>query len=275
MLQRKSSSNVASDSERRSVFNETSFILLVLATIANGLASDFVVWSKDAGNFPLSPIVVFTLFVFVYLHQKNQNHTAALGIPMAVLALFMMIPSSLASWIGLLLASLLYRIQADRLHQSLILLIMLALTFIWQNSIFKVVSGFILHAETWLIGAFLAPFYPEMTVYTNHLLFHNGHDLSINVGCSVFSNCSFVLLGWVSMYFLLGNRSLPIKWLAILFILLTLTNVVRIGVMAIDYPTYVFVHEGLGADIYNTILILLSVTPLLFSFCKKEKKACD
>ncbi|AUW06006.1 hypothetical protein [Vibrio campbellii] len=275
MLQRKSSSNVAIDSQKRSVFNETSFILLVLATIANGLASDFVVWSKDAGHFPLSPLVVFTLFVFVYLHQKNQNHTAALGIPMAVLALFMMIPSSLASWVGLLLASLLYRIQTDRFHQSLILLIMLALTFIWQNSIFKVVSGFILHAETWLIGAFLAPFYPEMTVYTNHLLFYNGHDLSINVGCSVFSNCSFVLLGWVSMYFLLGNRSLPIKWLAILFILLTLTNVVRIGVMAIDYPTYVFVHEGLGADIYNTILILLSVTPLLFSFCKKEKKACD
>ncbi len=259
----------------RGVFNDTSFVLLALLTIANGLTNSFIAWFNDLSQFPVSPILALTLFTIVFLHVTSRSTQNSLRTPCLVLVFFFMFPSSLASWVGLVIAAISYRLQAGSFKGEVALLNMLALSFIWKNCIFKVSSGFILHAETWLIGQFLSPFFPELYVYKNHLLLSESHNLSIGIGCSVFSNFSFVLLGWMSIIYLLGHTSINIRWIFYILLLLIFTNIIRIGLMSIDYQTYILVHDGVGAHIYNTFLILISASPLFLSPRRQGDKLCD
>ncbi|WP_051563719.1 hypothetical protein [Enterovibrio calviensis] len=248
------------------VFNYTLFFLLALLASINGLTGGFISWSQGLSSIPINPVLLLAFFSIIYLHFSNRDSQTNLIIPCCILAIFSIIPSSLAAWVGLLLAIITYRIQTGEFKEELAILFMLALSFIWQNCLFKVSSNMILNAETWIIGKFLSPFYTDLYVDKNHLMLSDGHNLSIGIGCSVFSNFSFVLLGWMCIYFLIGYKKLNIKWIFLMFITLAFMNIMRIGIMSIDYPTYVFVHDGWGAIVYNFLLLAISASPLVISF---------
>lgn len=250
----------------RGALNGTSFIVLSMLSVANGLTNNFIAWSADAGPFPLTPIILLALFSIVVVHTSEKTTPHSLFVPIAILVICVLVPSSLFSWVGILFAALAYRKQTGSFNGEVMLLVMLALSFLWRDSLFKITSGFILNAETWLIGVTLSPFFPELSVYKNHLLLSEAHNLSIGVGCSVFCNLSLVILGWMSIYYLLGYRKMNVLWFVCILAVLIVTNIVRIGLMSIDYQTYVLVHEGVGATVYNTFLILVSASPLILSF---------
>lgn len=266
--------NKEDDKLWRGVFYDTSFILLSLLTIANGLTSSLIAWFNDFSQFPVSPILIFTVFTIIFLHLTDISTKKLLILPCLVLVFFLMIPSSLASWVGLLIAAILYRLQVGRFEGKVVLLTMLALSFIWKNCLFKISSGFILHAETWFIGQLLSPFFSDLYIHKNHIILSEAHNISIGVGCSVFFNFSFVILGWVSMFYLLGHNNINTKWFLNIFLFLLLTNVIRIGLMSIDYQVYILMHNGVGANIYNIILVIISISPLFLSLRSQGDKRC-
>ncbi|WP_394209115.1 hypothetical protein [Enterovibrio calviensis] len=266
------SSSLATESKpQRGIFNDTSYFLLSLVSVANGLSYNVMLWQNGELASPFSPVIIIALFTIGYLHVKTSNHTSVtpqekenIIVPCCVLILTSLIPSAFSAWIGLFAAAIWRYSFTKKLKMQFILWALIATSFLWKICLFKISSASILSAETWVIGTAILPFFPEIYTVGNHLHITESHVLSIGIGCSCFSNLSFVLLGWVALFYLKGGVSVSWKWPTMIAIFLMITNIIRIGLMAMSYDMYVEVHEGIGVPIYDAILALIVVSALLF-----------
>lgn len=249
-------------------FTETVYVFLALLTVANGLSYNLILWVNGESNDPLPAVLIVSLFTIMCLHWKrgkDSHNPDNIIVPCLVLSLACLIPSTLVAWVGLACASVWRIYFCQRAKPQHLLWLMIAGSFIWKSCLFKITSSSILDAETWLIGSALSLLYDGLIINGNHLLFTGNHDLSIGIGCSCFSNVAFVMLGWVSLFFLKGGQSIRPLWPIAIIVLLMSLNIVRIGIMAISYDIYLVVHEGVGLEVYNVLLTLIAASALLFS----------
>ncbi|MBE1273696.1 hypothetical protein [Enterovibrio baiacu] len=254
--------------DKTNFFTETVYVVLALLTVANGLSYNLILWVNGESNDPFPAVLIVSLFTIMCLHRKrgkDKHKPYNVIVPCLVLSLACLIPSTLVAWVGLACASVWRIYFCQRAKPQQLLWLMIAGSFIWKSCLFKITSSPILDAETWLIGSTLSLLYDGLIINGNHLLFAGNHDLSIGIGCSCFSNVSFVMLGWVSLFFLKGGQSIRPLWPITIIVLLMSLNIVRIGIMAISYDIYLVVHEGVGLEVYNVLLTLIAASALLFS----------
>ena len=234
-----------------------------LLAIANGLFVDIsYALSAPIWRLPFSPVIV----IIVVAAARLLISTAPLNLPFfwiatGFLTAGALVPSSLASWLMLSAISA-AGIHFDRArlagyHMTLAL----ALTQIWHSSALKVFAGTLTGGEAVLLAICLRlmGFSPE--VDGNIVRVTSEHALVLLSGCSVFSGLGIVLLGWSAAFCLLrpGDRFrahyVPVVALAAISL-----NLIRLILMALGPDWHTFVHDGMGAQIYDASLCLLVIS---------------
>lgn len=126
----------------------------------------------------------------------------------------------------------------------------------------KVFSENILSADTLLTSAVLTIMGHGHYFNANIIMLETGQPLLILTGCSVFTNLSYSSLLWFALHVTQDRTVTRLSWLFLLAILsLTIaTNAVRLAFMSLSKNDYLFYHDGLGADIFEWGIFLLTIT---------------
>lgn len=222
-------------------------------------------------GFGISFIIWFSIFSSLFLIQNSNEKKATRNdflFSFIALVLFM-IPSSYISWITLSVYSL-YTIFATRLdsyklrNACLIMLAVSARTPL-SDICLKIFSDSLLKFDAIVTHFSSKMFNPSITRHGNILVTDSNHELLIMTGCASFTNISLAILLWFTII-----RSNVFKWqkhynLYILPLCLSVMglNIFRLSMMSFSKDLYFYYHDGLGANIINACILIVSI---LFAF---------
>lgn len=244
-----------------SISSPVIYLVLILLTMANGLTYDLVVWLHMEDNLRLSPALLLTVAAII-ISLRNTELPRVHPVLLTLWCIGVTFPSSTVSWAVLLFVAVYYFLnnKARNLHG---LMFVLSLTQIMSSVLSKIVSYPILNFESWLIGLFVRYIAEGAYVVNNIIVVSDEHALSISVGCSALLNVPAVLLAWMSSCYII-RQDLPsvlgVFWVVIAFFFL---NTARILIMAIDQSWYSLVHDGAGVQIFDILVMLLVLSPIL------------
>ncbi len=233
------------------------FSLLILCVI-NGLALDIFSNTGESLLGNISPVVIIVIATALRIEgsapQWPRCHYCFLN---AVFIGGMLIPSSTLAWLTLCCCSGFSAYKHPKSRASQLLLLSLALAFLWKACLFKLLSSLILPLEMAFMGGIFSLLQPGLRVQGNLLYINEGHILALGMECSVFYNLSLVALGWLSLH-LLAHRQMPnLKAWAALLLAIFCLNILRIYLMSLSPQWYTLVHEGSGATAYDFTLSLV------------------
>lgn len=170
----------------------------------------------------------------------------------------MLVPSSLAAWLGLLLAAPLAALAAGgRARTGLMLLAALAAASLWERAGFKAATPFLLPAETQLLAWLLQPFMGTLQVSGNVLEVGQGHAIMLARGCSIFSQLGLALTAWTALRRLVADAA-PLPWshgLALAAVLVGI-NLARLSAMTVGPEWYALAHGPQGAAMADAASVL-------------------
>lgn len=241
----------------------TAYISVYLLVIANGLFADAVyrLYATTEG-IPISPVllVIVVAGCAVIARSPMPHHNWGL-VWLGLLCLGALIPSSVASWATLFVVSafgLIVDSGRRRVHQ---LPLALATTQLWKALVFKVAAGPIVETEAWLLGGVLRLFNIDAAVIGNVVRISPEHSLVLLAGCSAFSDLGLILLGWIAVNMLIHpDRELPLLFLAGIAASVVGFNILRLLLMSLSPSWHAWMHDGMGAALYDAALCVLVVT---------------
>lgn len=220
--------------------------------IANGLGCNFVIW-----------------FAFIIASQKLWSKPPAFAnkaslFLLFVMLLFLVLPFASLSWLAASLAALslilIYqRNSPERLAAGLLLCA--ALREPATNFFLKTLGGTILNADAFLTGIALNIMGYSSRIQDNIITLENGQPLLILTGCSVFTNLSYVSLLWLAIHVMQGQILSVKSWitLSILLFISTCANGFRLAFMTHSKESYLYYHDGIGADLFQWGLLAFCI----------------
>ncbi|MBL4781292.1 MAG: hypothetical protein JKX92_03530 [Porticoccaceae bacterium] len=256
------------------VFIQRLYFLLLILCVTNGLAIDIFSNTGNSLIGNVSPVVIIVIASVLRLEGRAPLwHRSHYRLQNAVLICGALIPSSTLAWLTLAYCSGLSARKYRHSRASQLLLLALALAFLWKACLFKLLSSFILPLEMAFMGGLFSLAQPGLTVQDNLLYINEGHILALGMECSVLYNSSLVALGWFSLH-LLAHRHMPsLKGCAALLLSIFCLNILRIYLMSISPQWYHIVHEGSGAAVYDFTLSLL-ISSAIWLRWRSYQQAC-
>lgn len=225
-------------------------------------------------GFNQSLVIWFAIACCIYLciqgfrldtqYTANVKASKVIYSTVIICALLLMIPSALLGWIICAFSALLWWLQHPKSpHQRAAAILLLAtalrepLTFLTLN----LLSNQILAFDSLMTTVILNLFNTQNSVLSNIIQTEN-FSLLILTGCSAFKNISLALLFWLALCMTLhqSTQRQDITRICLLIILVLLTNAIRLSLMTVSASYYDFYHEGYGADIFNTTILLMPLT---------------
>lgn len=223
------------------------------------------------GGFGISFIVWFALYCsFNLLHQSTSSQINKRDIVISLIALLLLcIPSALLSWVTLSIFAGYCSFFATALHTKLrnacLIMMAIALRVPLSDLCLKLSADAFLQFDAIATLTIVKTINPEITRQGNILIGSSGHELLIMTGCSSFTNVSLALLLWfaiVRTQILVWNQNFNLYILP-LCILIMSVNIFRLSMMTLSVDLYYFYHDGLGADITNTAILLIALLTAL------------
>ena len=223
-------------------------------------------------GFGQSYIIWFSLFVcfqLYALHKKEGPPQRAPQLWQYILALLLSIslvfPFSLSSWLSATFAATVWLISLPKTKQqgliayTAILLLAISIREPSAQLFLQVFAEQILSMDAQLAFHLLDLFSSNVSLQNNIIVNEEGASLVILTGCSAFGNLSLALLLYLSLtlFWYQSWQSRDFYKSTILILLVLITNSSRLALMSISDDTYTFIHDGMGADIFNfTVLVL-------------------
>ncbi|EPJ43964.1 MAG: hypothetical protein OFPI_41290 [Osedax symbiont Rs2] len=188
-----------------------------------------------------------------------------------LLALLLVIPSATFSWLVCALAALLWRLHG-RVNRSdcsaAVLMIAVALREPVSQLSLSLFAEQILGFDSFLSSLLLSANID--TGQIGNIIVSPDFSLLVLTGCSAFNNASLALLLWLTLCFLLHQKTTAMdSWrLLLLLFLVVLSNSLRLSLMTGSLEDYQYFHQGKGADAFNDLSTLL---PLLCTNWRRNK----
>lgn len=231
--------------------------------IANGLFADIAyAVAAGTGRLPFSPVIIIIILAAARLLMLGQPSGGPFPVlAMGVLAAGALVPSSLASWLGIVGISAAGTLWDRGRRAAYQMMLALAMTQIWHGTAFKIFASTFTSGEAVLLASCLRllGFTPE--VDGNVVRVTADHALVLLSGCSVFAGLGVVLLGWSAVFCLLrADERFPARYLSVVVLTAIALNIVRLILMAYGAEWHEVVHDGIGAPIYDAIVCLLVIS---------------
>lgn len=235
-------------------------------------------------GFGQSFIIWFSLFVCFQLYFKalgslpSHSSWSHWHYLMAfTLSLGLILPFSLSSWVCATVASLLWQLsltskqRQGTLGYAAILVFALAIREPSAQLFLQVMAEQVLAIDAKLAFLLLDVFSDQVSLQNNIIVNNDGTNLIILTGCSAFGNLSLAMLLYLSLKLFWFERLAKRDMLNITFliILVLLSNSSRLALMTLSNEAYHFIHDGLGADAFDLIVLFLPVFVLLIATPKR------
>lgn len=229
-------------------------------------------------GFGQSFIIWFSLFVCFQLYFKAQGQEPVTSlfpqwqyILAFVLSLGLILPFSLSSWLCAAVASLSWQFSIPAkqgkttLKYTAILLLALAIREPSAQFFLQIMAEQVLALDAQLAYLLLALFSDQVSLQNNIIVNNQGTNLIILTGCSAFGNLSLAMLLYLSLklfWFEKLERS-DFYYLLLLVLLVLLSNSSRLALMTLSNESYTFIHDGIGADAFDLVILLIPFAVLL------------
>jgi len=237
-------------------------------------------------GFSQSFIIWFSLFVCFQLYfsspspqptaEKFANWQYILAL---VLSVSLILPFSLSSWIGASIASFFWQMSlpASRKKSSLaysaILVFALSIREPSAQFFLQVMAEQVLALDAQLAFVLLNVFSDQVSLQNNIIVNNEGTNLIILTGCSAFGNLSLAILLYLSLklfWFAKLERGDFYNTL-LLVTLVLLSNSSRLALMTLSNDSYAFIHDGLGASLFDLSILLIPLAILIIPFYFRKK----
>ncbi|MCR9257706.1 MAG: exosortase/archaeosortase family protein [Alphaproteobacteria bacterium] len=242
---------------RRSLY----LIAMVLAAL-NAAVKPVLLWLLSDGiapNFLVLMCVAIGL-MFWYGNIERTRTTVQDGVILIGATAFCMLPFAITSWLALaILACASTWRKRSRARHATAILIASALRLPVASGLMALFAGPLLTLDGWVAGLIAGFFGQAVSVDGNLIRSAAGHSVFVMSGCASLANVTDAMLIW--MVFCLatgrtGAREILGGALG-LAILLFASNVTRLGMMAISAENYRFLHDGLGASVFQTSQVIV------------------
>jgi hypothetical protein len=175
-----------------------------------------------------------------------------------------LLPAERTVWIAASLAAIHIYVQSGRGSNgraAASVLAALCMQAIWGPTLFSLFSGYLLRADAMLVGVAL-----DLTrsgfVWHDNVIATAGHSVEIYNPCSSFHNISLAALCWMSLTKL--KRPVFIKsdfiFCAAACLTMIAFNAARLYVMSLSEDSFVYWHNGFGAEIFSMVATLVIAT---------------
>ena len=265
--------------------------LVAILAIINAILPAMLLSLKDMSfvdaflsGFGQSFIIWFSLFVCFQLYFKALGASPERGsfshwhyFFAFLLSLGLILPFSLSSWLCATLAALTWQFsltskqRKGTLGYAAILVFALAIREPSAQLFLQVMAEQVLAIDAKLAFLLLDLFSDQVSLQNNIIVNNDGTNLIILTGCSAFGNLSLAMLLYLSLKLFwfekLAKRDM--FNIALLIILVLLSNSSRLALMTLSNEAYHFIHDGLGADAFDLIVLFLPVLVLLISTPKR------
>jgi hypothetical protein len=237
--------------------------LMFLLVVANGFFVDVAYSAQDPRwNLPVSPVLLLIAAVsartiYLSVSASGPVNVVSLGL----LAVGALVPSSMAAWTTLFAVSAVGIITDKQRRLAHQLPLALATTQMWKAVGFKVLASPVVEVEAAVLGAVLRLIGFDATVIGNVIRITPEHSLILLAGCSALSDLGVILLGWTAVFMLVHpGHQVPLRRLALLACATIALNILRLVLMSVTQDWYEFVHNGMGASVYDAVLCALVMT---------------
>jgi hypothetical protein len=236
---------------------------MFILAIANGLFADVAyALTGTTGRLPVSPVLAVIIAACVRLLYRDAPAKGPFAVgAVLVLAAAVLVPSSLASWLALLCVAAIGIVADAPRANAYRLSAALATTQIWHASAFKVFAPVLTGGEAHILAFTLRllGFAPEVNANVVHVF--DDHTLVLLAGCSVFSDLGMIVLGWSAVFCLLHpDDRFPLKFVPVVALAAVSFNLSRLVLMALGPDWHTFMHDGIGAQMYDAAICLLVVS---------------
>lgn len=241
--------------------------------LLSGFGQSFIIW--------FSLYVCFQLYFSAPINEKDCPPIRTWHYLFALMLSIMLIfPFALSSWICAAIASLTWRFcipkakrSSKRAYVSL-LLFALAIREPSAQFFLQIMAEQVLAIDAQLAFLLLDLFSDQVSLQNNIIVNQEGTNLIILTGCSAFGNLSLALLLYISLAIYWSNKLVikDIYKMLVLVILVLLCNSSRLALMTLSSESYTFIHDGLGANIFDTLILLLPVIILMLPSTLRSKK---
>ena len=259
--------------------------LTALVAIINGILPALIL-SLDSSSimdaffsgFGQSFIIWFSLWVALHLYladktpykvsEQRPNWQYLLAFTLSVSLIF---PFALSSWLCATLAAFIWRANMSKEERrsgrgyAALLIIALAIREPCTQFFLQVTAEQVLALDAQLAFFLLQLFVEGVSLQNNIIVNEQGANLIILTGCSAFGNLSLALLLYLSFklyWFHTLDRKDGYRVLLLVFLVL-LSNSSRLALMTLSHDSYAFIHDGLGADLFDTLVLMLPLLILL------------
>jgi len=243
----------------------------LIEALLSGFGQSFIIW--------FSLFVCFQLYFKALGSRPDNTSVSHWHYLMAfVLSLGLILPFSLSSWLCATAASLLWQFsltskqRQGSLGYAAILVFALAIREPSAQLFLQVMAEQVLAIDAKLAFLLLDLFSDQVSLQNNIIVNNDGTNLIILTGCSAFGNLSLAMLLYLSLKLFwfekLAKRDM--FNIVLLIILVLLSNSSRLALMTLSNEAYHFIHDGLGADVFDLIVLFLPVLVLLIATPKRS-----
>gem|GEM_PF-1133975 len=255
---------------RRALFGWAAAILLAnqlaYAVKDSSLASptELVTGLVAVGTFQyLAWFVIFRLV----LRSRPAAASRSDWLVAATVSLLVFVPTERIIWVAATAAGmqmLLYNRGDRRLRAAGVVLIALATQELWGHLLFELVASPVLRLEAGAVGRLLRTVRPGTAWHDNIVTAADGDGIVIQPYCSSFHNLSLALPCWLTIFHLRGDGEAmhwrAAVWGAAIAAAMIVLNIARLAAMAVSNHSYLYWHNGAGAQIFAvgaSLLVLL------------------
>jgi hypothetical protein len=230
----------------------------------SGFGQSFIIW--------FSLFVCFKLYlnpfdpVTAYKKCPTWQYSLAL-----VLSMSLILPFSLSSWVCAGIASIAWQAtlsptqRKSNLGYSSILLFALAIREPSAQFFLQIVAEQVLALDAQLAFLLLDVFSDQVSLQNNIIVNKEGTNLVILTGCSAFGNLSLAMLLYLSLklFWFAQLDKRDVYNMLLLIVLVLLSNSSRLALMTMSNDSYAFIHDGLGADLFDLIILIIPLFILI------------
>ncbi len=247
-------------------------VLVRLLVLVGGAINGFAVRAIESWQingfgsifFGLSPFELVAMFVAASLIASSGKEATAAGAkigPIEILAAAaLLVPSSAVSW-GVVAAYALYlSLQTTgRVRLGALFFLGLAATCLWSSVVLKFFAGPITTVEATPVGWILSIFKSGVVQSGNVVGVPSDYSLIVMTACTTADGLPKVLLGLAALLCFAGTLTRERFTTAAIIVafIYAAANIVRLTIMAWSADYHNLAHGAVGANIFDTMIILL------------------
>lgn len=254
------------------------FLLLMGGAVLNAIIKPVGNWylSGEMLAAPSFPMSVFGLQPALLVCLCLGGYSLAVGAPKykselkardlvaaAVITGLCLSPFAKAAWVAVIccaLAGLSYKDKKNfRYTTGLVILLAVGVRDPLATFTMDLMASPLLTFDAWAAGSLLHVWTGDVVISDNLIQRTDGHSVFILSGCASFKNISHALLIWFAFIRLYSVKSVAYWMLSSGVITASIfsINILRLGLMGISERSYEIIHNGVGADVFSALPLLI------------------